>query len=162
MFELIRIKALFTTGLKRKLGLFLISLVLAGFSFVIIYPNFAHVHHHCNCKAGLEGEANNIAAAIADYFSVPTRTQTPSINDLVNSGSYILFENRDSKYKKLVEDSGFSVAILDGDEIPIVVSSKVGKCPFEKGYCPWSKGEVYVFKMEGSGGGVWLDSYKEN
>jgi hypothetical protein len=62
----------------------------------------------------------------------------------------------------LVEESEFSVAILDGDEIPIVVSSKVGKCPFEKGYCPWSKGEVYVLKMEGSGGGVWLDSYEEN
>ena len=162
MFELIRIKALFTTGLKRKLGLFLISLVLAGFSFVIIYPNFAHGPHHCNCKAGLEGEANNIAAAIANYFAIPTRTQVPSISDLVNSEDYVLLENRDSKYKKLVEESEFSIAILDGDEIPIVVSSKEGKCPFEKGYCPWSKGEVYVLKMEGSSDGVWLDSYEEN
>ena len=58
----ILIKAFSTTGLKRKLVLFLISLVLAGFSFVIIYPNFAHVPHHCNCKATLDGEANNIAA----------------------------------------------------------------------------------------------------
>ena len=158
----ILIKAFSTTGLKRKLVLFLISLVLAGFSFVIIYPNFAHVPHHCNCKARLEGEANNIAAAIANYFAIPTRTQVPSISDLVNSGDYILLENRDSIHKKLVEDSEFSVAILEGDEIPIVVSSKEGKCPFEKGYCPWSKGEVYVLKMEGRSGGVWLDSYDEN
>ena len=160
----ILLKAFSTTGLKRKLTLFLISLVLAGFSFVIIYPNFIHTPHHCNCKAGLEGEANNIAAAISSYFSEPTRTQIPSIIDLVNSEDYILLENRDSKYKKLVEESEFSVAILDGDvnEIPIMVSSKEGKCPFEKGKCPWSKGEVYVLKMEGSGGGVWLDSYEEN
>ena len=158
----ILLKAFSTTGLKRKLGLFLISLVLAGLSFVIIYPNFTHGSHHCNCKARLEGEANNIAAAIANYFAIPTRTQVPSISDLVNSEDYILLENRDSKYKKLVEESEFSAAILDGDEIPIVVSSKEGKCPFEKGKCPWSKGGVYVLKMEGSGGGVWLDSYEEN
>ena len=163
----ILLKAFFTTGLKRKLGLFLISLVLAGLSFVIIIPNFApHRSHHCSCKAKLEGEANNIASAIADYFAIPTRTQVPSISDLVNSECYILLENRDSKYKKLVEESEFSAAILDGDvnEIPIVVSSKEGRCPFEKGWCPGSKGGVYVLvlKMGDSGGGVWLDSYEEN
>ena len=159
----ILIKAFSATGLKRKLGLFLISLVLAGFSFVIIYPNFIHTPHHCNCKAGLEGEANNIAAAISSYFSEPTRTQIPSISDLVNSEDYVLLENRDSKYKKLVEESEFFVAILDGDvnEIPIVVSSKEGRCPFQKGECPWSKGEVYVLKMGSGDNGVWLESYEE-
>ena len=158
----ILLKAFFTTGLKRKLGLFLISLVLAGLSFVIIIPNFTHRSHHCACKAKMESEAYNIAAAIADYFAIPTRTQVPSISDLVNSECYILLANRDSKYKKLVEESEFSAAILDGDEIQIMVSSKEGKCPFEKGICLWSKGGVYLLKMEGSGGGVWLDSYEEN
>ena len=158
----ILLKAFSATGFKRKLGLFLISLALAGFSFVIIYPNFAHLPHHCNCKGGLEGEANNIAAAIASYFSEPDRAQTPSISDLVHSEDYILLENRDSKYKKLVEESEFSIAIMDGDEIPIVVSSKEGKCPFEKGKCPWSKGKVYVLKMGSGSGGVWLDSYEKN
>ena len=115
-------------------------------------------------KLRLEGEANNIAAAISSYFSEPTRTQIPSISDLVNSEDYVLLENRDSKYKKLVEESEFSIAILDGDvnEIPIVVSSKEGKCPFQKGKCPWSKGEVYVLKMGSGDNGVWHDSYEEN
>ena len=158
---IVLLKAFSTTGLKRKLGLFLISFAIAGFSFVIIYPNFAHGPHHCNCKAGLEGEANNIAAAISSYFSEPTRTQIPTIIDLVNSEDYVLLENRDSKYKKLVEESEFSVAIVDGDvnEIPIVVSSKEGRCPFQKGECPWSKGEVYVLKMGSGDNGVWLSSY---
>ena len=82
---------------------------------------------------------------------------------MVKSGDYVLLENRDSKYKKLVEESEFSVAILDGDvnEIPIVVSSKEGRCPFQKGECPWSKGEVYVLKMGSGDNGVWLDSYEE-
>ena len=143
---------------------FLIFSIFAIFLFIIIYPNFAHGPHHCICKVGLEAEANNIAAAIAIYFSEPSRTQIPSISDLVNSEDYILLENRDSKYKKLVEESEFSVAILDGDvnEIPIVVSSKEGRCPFQKGECPWSKGEVYVLKMGSGDSGVWLSSYEKN
>jgi hypothetical protein len=48
----------------------------------------------------------------------------------------------------------------DISEITIVVSSKEGKCPFEKGKCPWSKGEVYVKEIGHSG--VWHDSYKKN
>ena len=59
------LKAFSTTGLKRKLGLFLISSAMAGFSFVFIYSNFVHIPHHCNCKAELEGEAQIAAAAIA-------------------------------------------------------------------------------------------------
>jgi hypothetical protein len=151
--------ALFTTELKRKLGLFLIGFALAGLSFVIIYPNFTHRHHHCSCKAKFEAEANNIAAAMSNYFAIPNRTQIPTINDLVDSGDYTLLENRDLKHKKLVQESEFFLAILgnDNDEITIVVSSKEGKCPFEKGKCPWSKGEVYVKEIGHSG--VWLDSY---
>lgn len=74
--------------------------------------------------------------AIADYFSVPTRTQIPSISDLVNSGNYTLMENRDSKRKeKIVKESEFSVVILGDDvsgEIKIVLTSKANKCPFDK------------------------------
>lgn len=149
---------------NKFLSRFLIFSIFAIFLFIIIYPNFIHTPHHCNCKAGLEGEANNIAAAIASYFSDPSRTQVPSISDLVNSEDYVLLENRDSKYKKLVEESEFSIAILDGDvnEIPIMVSSKEGKCPFEKGRCPWSKGEVYVLKIGSSFSGEWHNSYEEN
>jgi hypothetical protein len=149
-------------GINKVVKGFLIFSIITFFFNIrgLYYLN--STHPHLNCKIKFEEEAQNIAMAISDYFSIPTRTKIPSISDLVNSGNYISLENRDSKYKKLVAESKFSVAILDGDEIPIVVSSKVGKCPFDKGYCLWSKGEVYVLKMEGSGGGVWLDSYKEN
>lgn len=151
------IKALFTAELKRKLSLFLVSIALAGLSFVIIYPNFIQRPHHCACKAKFEAEANNVAAAISNYFAIPTRTQIPTIGDLVNSGDYTLLENRDSKNKKLVQESGFFIEILEDNfsEFAIVVSSREGKCPFEKGKCPWSKGDVCVKKMGHSV--VWLD-----
>ena len=152
------ITALFTRKLKRKLGLFLICFALVGLSFIVIYPNFTYRSHHCSCKAKFEAEANNIAAAISSYFAIPTRTQIPTISDLVHSGDYTLLENRESKYKKLVQESGFFIAILEDDfsEYAIVLYSREGKCPFEKGKCPWSKGDVYVKKMGHSG--VWLDS----
>jgi hypothetical protein len=150
-------------GNNKFVSRFLIFSVFAIFLFIIIYPNFVGGPHHCSCKDRLEGEASNIAAAISSYFSEPTRTQIPSISDLINSEDYVLLENRDSKYKKLVEESEFSIAILDGDvnEIPIVVRSKEGICPFEKGECPWSKGEVYVLKMGSGDSGLWLSSYEE-
>jgi hypothetical protein len=158
---------------KVVLGFFIFSTLT--FLLTIIYPNFTdrpHRPHHCNCKVQFEAEAYNISAAISNYFAIPSRTQIPNISDLVNSGDYTLLENRDLKHKKLVKESEFSVAIL-GDavsEITIVVSSKEGACPFEKGKCTWSKGEVYVKKMRHSGDwldsirhrGVWLDSYEEN
>ncbi len=144
-----------------KIGssLFLLSIALAGLSFVIIYPNFTPRPHHCSCKARFEAEVDNISAAISSYFAIPSRTQIPTISDLVNSGDYTLLENRDLKHKKLVQESEFFLAILSDDisEITIVVSSKEGKCPFEKGKCPWSKGEVYVKEIGHSG--VWHDSY---
>ena len=125
----------------------------------IIHQNFTYRPHHCSCKARFEAEANNIAAAISNYFAIPSRTRIPTISDLVDSGDYTLLENRDSKHKKLVQESGFFIAILQDDfsEFAIVVSSREGECPFEKGDCPWSKGDVYVKKNGHSG--VWLDDY---
>lgn len=155
------IKALFTAELKRKLGLFLISFALAGLSFVIIYPNFTHGTHHCDCKTKFEVEANNVAAAIYSYFATPGRTQIPTISDLVDSGEYTLLENRDSRYKKLVKESGFFIVILEDDfsGFEIVLGSWKGKCPFAKGDCHWYKGQVYVKKNRHRG--VWLDGLEK-
>ena len=81
-------KAIFGNN-KFETGFLIFSAVT--FLFAIIYPNFVYIPHHCNCKAGLEGEANDIAAAISSYFSEPTRTQIPSFycapcQSLVTSG----------------------------------------------------------------------------
>lgn len=133
------------------------------------YLNSTHPHYYC--KGKFEEEAQNIAMAIADYFSVPTRTQIPSISDLVNSGNYTLMENRDSKRKeKIVKESEFSVVILGDDvsgEIKIVLTSKANKCPFDKGKCPRPFiGKYYVLKMgikgsESDSGRLWTNSYED-
>ena len=141
----------------------------ATFLFGIIYPNFLHSGNvpHYDCNGRIEREANNIAGALADYFSIPSRTQIPKYSDLDFSREYsTLLENKDLKRReKLIKESEFSVHIL-GDtfsDIKIVLTAKEGKCPFGRRKCPRQfKGEVYVVKMGGGGGGVWLDSYEEN
>lgn len=137
--------------------------------FGIIYPNFQSGGSgpHYNCNGKFEREAQYIAAAIADYFSIPTRTQVPNYSDLVFSKEYnnTLLKTKNLKRRdKLIKESGFSVDIL-GDEfggITIVLSSKRGKCPFYRWKCPRRfKGEIYVFRMGGNGVNEWLDSWED-
>ena len=145
-------------------GFFVFSAL--AFLFSIIYPNFflhsCNVPHY-NCNSKFVGEADNIAGALASYFSEPSRTQIPSYSDLIKSGDYSL-ENIDLKRRdQLYKESEFSVHIL-GDtfsDIKIVLTAKEGKCPFGRWKCPRQfKGKFYVAKM-GGGAGVWLDSWEE-
>ena len=141
-----------------------ISLIILG---IIFSPNLRSVsrfHHKCNDK--FEAEAHAIAAATADYFSDPARTKIPSIDDLVRTGGYAPIDNGQTKNGyKLVEESEFSVAILgaDASQITIVLTSKKGRCPFDKGKCRRRfMGQYYVYKMYGDGGGAWQNNYQEN
>ena len=154
-------------GNDKFISKFLIISILAFSLFIIIYPNFQPMGGgpHYDCNRGFEQEAQNISAAISSYFSEPDRTQIPSYNDLVNSGDYPL-KNIDLKRRdKLIKESEFSVDILGDtiDGIKIVLSSKAGKCPFDKGKCPrLHKGKFYVLKPWGDTEGMWLSNYEKN
>lgn len=131
----------------------------------VIYPNFQPYGGgpHYNCNAKIEGEAQNIASALASYFSEPGRTQIPSYSDLLNS-EYDALESYELKRRdKLFKESEFSVDIWGdaSEKVTIVLSFKEGKCSFYRWKCPRrSKGKIYVVKM-GGGTGRWLDSYEE-
>ena len=55
----------------------MIVIAIIGILAAIAIPNFIAYRNKAFCSAA-ESDANNIAAAIADYFSVPTRTSAPS------------------------------------------------------------------------------------
>ena len=82
---------------------------------------------------------------------------------MLNS-EYEPLENHElNRREKLFKESEFSVDIrTDGTgEITIVLSSKDGKCPFDRWKCPRRpKGKFYVLKMP-NGSGVWGDSWEE-
>ena len=150
------ITALFSSKLKRMLGqFFLISFALAGLSYFVILPNFIGGHCCRSCKDLFESEAQNVAASIADYFSIPVHTKTPTINDLVHWGDYIPPEKRKSpKRTDSVKESELIVSIRGkaDDEFEIWVIAEKGKCPV---------GNAYVLNMHG-GEGEWLELYEEN
>ena len=55
----------------------MIVIAIIGILAAIAIPNFIAYRNKAFCSAA-ESDANNIAAAIADYFSVPTRTTAPA------------------------------------------------------------------------------------
>ena len=123
---------------------------------VIIFPMFySSPYRPQHCKSQFESEANKVLMALSSYFSEPSRTQIPSIDDLVNLAGYILPENREIIGKDdNVKESDLLVFIsddADGD-IVVEVTSIRGKCP---------QGKSYMLGM-GWSEGKWIDSYEGN
>ena len=141
-----------------------IALVLLAVIYFSHLRTISNIHYICNAR--FEAEALTIAAAIADYFSDPSKTQIPSIGDLVKTGGYEPISSRRTKNRdQLVKESEFSIAILgeDASQITIVLSSKKGRCPFYRGECRRRfKGQYYVYKMYGDLGRAWQDKYPQN
>jgi prepilin-type N-terminal cleavage/methylation domain-containing protein len=57
----------------------MIVIAIIGILAAIAIPNFIAYRNKAFCSAA-ESDANNIAAAIADYFAVPSRTDAPDSN----------------------------------------------------------------------------------
>ena len=138
---------------REKITIVLACSAIAGVLFSIIYPNF--VRYGCvSCQSLLQGEAQNVAAAISSYFSEPDHTKTPTINDLVNVEGYIPPEKRKlRKPRHPVKESDLIVFITGhaDDEIKIWVIAGKNQCP---------AGKAWVYNMN-LGEGEWLKSYEE-
>ena len=90
-----------------------------------------------SCNALLQSEANNVSASIADYFSLPEHTKTPTINDLVDWGSYIPPEKRKSPRRSYSVKGSDLIVFISGeadDEIEIWVIAGKGQCPAGKAW----------------------------
>ena len=59
----------------------MIVIAIIGILAAIAIPNFIAYRNKAYCSA-TESDANNIAAAIADYFADPTHNTTPSMADV--------------------------------------------------------------------------------
>ena len=148
--------------------------ILLGFFYAHCQYNFLGVNYpfsrasirgpHYRCNAKIEMEAQQIAAAIASYFSEPDRKELPNFDELVKSGEYPLIPNDLKRREKLFKESAFSVDIWedDSDGIIIALSAKEGKCPYYRWSCPRRfKGKYYVLKIRGNDIGGWVDSYED-
>ncbi len=105
-------------SLKNQKGFTLIELMIViaiiGILAAIAIPNFISYRNKSFCS-GVESDANNIAAAIANYFAIPSNT---SISD-ANVGVATNLSNMNT----------WTVNAADIDAITITVTDASGRCP---------------------------------
>ena len=109
----------------------MIVIAIIGILAAIAIPNFIAYRNKAYCSRA-ESDANNITAAIADYFSIPAHDSTPSLAD-VN-----------------VALSGNNSATITGpiDAITVTVTDGSGNCPDSyKSQDEYWTGDVYTKKM---------------
>jgi type IV pilus assembly protein PilA len=110
--------------LNNKKGFTLIELMIViaiiGILAAIAIPNFIAYRNKSYCK-GAETDANNMAAAVADYFSIASHTRTPTIAQLNNNRGFTF----------TAPNSGTLVGDDPNVLITITVTEGTGRCPTE-------------------------------
>ena len=98
----------------------MIVIAIIGILAAIAIPNFIAYRNKSFCTR-TEADANGIASAIADYFSVPSRVNTPTVANLNNGNSYTF--------------SGNNTGVINGNDpsvnITITVTDGSARCPTE-------------------------------
>jgi type IV pilus assembly protein PilA len=98
----------------------MIVIAIIGILAAIAIPNFIAYRNKTFCTRA-EADANGISSAIADYFSIPDWTNTPTLAQLNNGEGYTL--------------SGNNTAEVLGDDptlnITITVTDGSQRCPTE-------------------------------
>ena len=114
--------------LNNKKGFTLIELMIViaiiGILAAIAIPNFIAYRNKSFCSRA-ETDANNIAAAVADYFAIPAHVVTPALADL-NNGRGFQFSGGATD-----RNSGTLVGVDPNVLITITVTDGSGRCPTE-------------------------------
>jgi type IV pilus assembly protein PilA len=114
--------------LNNKKGFTLIELMIViaiiGILAAIAIPNFIAYRNKAFCKAA-ESDANNLAAAVADYFAIPIHVSTPT-RDQLNNGQGFTFTSHGA-----TSNHGDIAGTDPNLGITITVTDGSGRCPSE-------------------------------
>ncbi|MDO9265001.1 MAG: prepilin-type N-terminal cleavage/methylation domain-containing protein [Desulfosalsimonadaceae bacterium] len=100
----------------------MIVIAIIGILAAIAIPNFIAYRNKSFCSAA-ESDANSIAAAIADYFAIPSHTETPTASGASTHLGVTLSGQGDAKNTVTVEGGD------PNDNITIEVIDNSGRCP---------------------------------
>jgi prepilin-type N-terminal cleavage/methylation domain-containing protein len=89
----------------------MIVIAIIGILAAIAIPNFIAYRDKSFCSRA-ESDGNNVAATIADYFSIPTRTTVPEV---AAATSYLGFRPTGNNTVTVDETNGvITITIVDG------------------------------------------------
>jgi prepilin-type N-terminal cleavage/methylation domain-containing protein len=117
----------------------MIVIAIIGILAAIAIPNFIAYRNKAFCSAA-ESDANNIAAAIADYFAVPSRTSAPAANPTVartNGLGMSLTNTNTGNVGQNIQT--MTITVTDGST----------RCPtdYQQSVPGWSGSNVYTLVM---------------
>jgi prepilin-type N-terminal cleavage/methylation domain-containing protein len=98
----------------------MIVIAIIGVLAAIAIPNFIAYRNKSYCNSA-ESDANNVAAAISDYFAIPENT---TLITVAGASQYAGFTLTDKGGQNLVTVAG----VADGT-ITITVTEAAGRCP---------------------------------
>lgn len=99
----------------------MIVIAIIGILAAIAIPNFISYRNKAFCSAA-ESDANSIASAIADYFAIPSHTNTPSTGATTTWLNVELSGQGDARNEVTVTGD-------PNNNITIIVEDKSGRCP---------------------------------
>ena len=102
----------------------MIVIAIIGILAAIAIPNFIAYRNKSFCSR-TESDANGIAAALADYFSVPNWVNTPADTDLNNGAGYTFSGQGGSVNTGTITGADPTL------NITIEVTDGSGRCPTE-------------------------------
>ena len=111
----------------------MIVIAIIGILAAIAIPNFIAYRDKAFCSYA-EQDAQSVSAAMASYFSEPDHTQTPSVQDLINSEQ--LSVNNSTTSIAIIEDATQRITL-------IAVTDDSDRCP---------RGDIYTKTMGGAQG----------
>lgn len=119
----------------------MIVIAIIGILAAIAIPNYISYRNKAFCSR-TETDAHNIAAGIADYFSIYTHTTTPAFDELrgvktKNPSSHISIEGAEPNLN-----------------ITILVTDESNRCPDEyRNPIPeWDANRIYTLSISGNAG----------
>jgi len=125
----------------------MIVIAIIGILAAIAIPNFIAYRNKTFCTRA-EADANGISSAIADYFSIPDWTGTPSLGQLNNGQSYTLSGNNSATVTGTDPTINITITVTDGSsrcptEYMTAMSADSTATPREDG---WVSGNNVYYK----------------